>query len=94
MAKVGVPFWIEDGRIGKISIKIPHNPVGSHTEVTVDNVFLRLVSIREKRVFKEVLKDESLGNHDGKSPEDWNATKFKEWETKTKLLFSENIPAG
>jgi hypothetical protein len=94
LAKVGVPFWIEDGCIGKISIKIPRNPVGSNTEVTVDNVFLRLVSIREKRIFKEVLKDKALDGHGGKSLEEWKATKFKEWETKTKLLFSENIQAG
>ena len=52
LAKFNIPFWLEEGKIGKINIKIPINPTTQHIVVNVENVLLRIVSIRENRVYK------------------------------------------
>lgn len=86
LLKFQVPLVITEGRIGKLSIKI--NMPSNNSEIKVENVLIRVSSLRESRT--NYARDET----DGISPEvvssdqtDFKTQLIKDWEAKTKKYF-------
>lgn len=77
-----LPLTISDGRIGKMNLKL--GIPGSNSELKIENVFIRVVSLRESNATSP-----SEDPDQATAETDFKTQRIKDWEAKSKKYFDD-----
>lgn len=80
LMKLQLPLIVAEGRIGKLSIKL--SMPTSNSEIKIENVFVRIISLRENRNMNPKEDGDQTGTET-----DFKSQRIKEWEIKMKKYF-------